>query len=1509
MKQLRITILLTALMCMFGTKAIAHDIEVANKDGVTIYYNWIKDKTELAVTYEGDDPRSYDEYFGNVVIPESVDFNGKGYGVTSIGEDAFSCCSNLTSVAIPTCVTSIGDSAFFGCSGLTSVSIPNSVTTIGNSAFCGCENISSVSIPNSVISIGASAFNTCIGLTSVTIPNSVKTIGESAFSFCGGLASVTIPNSVTSIGQSVFKYCSGLTSVTIPNSVTSIGQSAFQNCSGITTVTIPNSVTSIGQSAFGNCSGITSVTIPNSVKTIGESTFDGCSGLTSVTIPNSVTSIGSFTFYNCKSLTSVLIPNSVISLGDYAFCGCGSLTSVSFPNSVTSIGSSSFMNCSSLTSVSIPNSVASIGSSAFSNCSSLSSVSIPNSVIKIGSHAFYGCANLTRVYCYSEEAPDIDTNAFNSSTYIFVSESALPSYQTSLAWKNYKISIKEIEPIEVDGIYYYIGAIDPIAEVTSSPNKYSDLQKIVIPESFTYDNKEYIVKHIGDYTFQNCSDLTLVSIPNSVTKIDSYAFSDCDKLARVYCCPEEAPDIDLYAFNTSTNIFVSESALPSYLASSSWKKYKLSTKEIEPIEVDDIYYYLYALNPIAEVTSSPNNYSDIPKIVIPESITYENKEYAVNYIGNSAFSGCSDLTSVSIPNSVRTIGDDAFYNCSSLTSVTIPNSVTSIGDCAFDGCISLTSVTIPNSVTSIGSSTFRYCSSLTSITIPNSVTTIGDYSFYGCSSLTSVSIPNNVTSIGPSTFQSCSSLTSVSIPNSVTSIGYSAFYDCSSLKSIVIPSSVTSIGSSAFSYCRELEAVHITDVAAWCNIVFENEYSNPIILANHIFLNKEELKELIIPDNITTINNYAFRNCYSIRSLSIGNGVNSIGISAFHGCDSITSVTIPNNVNAIGESAFYSCENLKSVTIPNSIVSISENAFAYCSGMTSLILPEGLSIIKKQAFTGCTSLAGVTIPASVEFIYQEAFAYCSNLTYINPLSETPPFLYDNSFSDYNVPVIVPSESVEAYKNAQGWKNFYNINDVTYYKLVYKVDDAEYKTYNLEIGTVITPEEEPTREGYKFSGWSDIPGSMPAEDVTVTGTFTINKYKLTYQVDGEEYKSDEIEYGLRITPEEEPTKEGYTFSGWSEIPETMPAHDVTVTGSFSKIDKGKETINIGGKGKTTLTSSKALDFSSFEDLKAYVATGYESDGTIWLTRIMQVPANTPILIKGEADKAYEVPVLDNYVAYFENMFLGSADEDLVICTTTEDGKYKNFYMAGGQFKPASASQPIKAGKCYLQVPANFKVAVAGTDQPFKIADSGKSSYAPPVDIDLTNAEYGLKAYAATGYDPANSTIWLTRINRIQAGEGVILKGEPGKTYLLPAAEVQAYYGNMFEGNIGETITINETSDDGEWTNYYLASGSFKKVNGTRNIPSQKSYLQLPTYLLVSSARGKNTAGIDEWFMEELETETMLLGSIGGDDDGTTRIDAIANDNAQLDVYYNLQGQRVDNPRKGLYIKNGVKVVIK
>ncbi len=437
-------LLLSVLTLFMHAASWAYDFSAKNDDGVTIYYN--KSGSEATVTYKST---SYNSYSGEVVIPETVIYDGNTYTVTSIGDHAFAGSSGLTEVIIPNSVSEIGESAFDDCKVLTEVTIPNSVTTISSYAFASCSGLmGELSIPDNVTSIGERAFYKCSGLTSVTLGNSVTEIKSQAFVNCSSLTYVNINNCVAEIGSLIFLGCTNLEKFEVAesNQTYNTGDGVLFSKDMTTLIIfplaspllpsydIPNSVTTIESYAFYNCTGLTSVTVPSSVTTIGEGALAYCTRLSefkvsednlyfceqdgvlfskdmtmlvsfpllspllpSYDIPNSVTTIESYAFYNCTGLTSVTVPSSVTEIGSDAFEGCSGLTEVTIGDGVILIKEWAFYSCTGLTSLTLGNSVTEIGYSAFGYCRGLTELNIPNSVMEIGDNAFTNCRGLNQV--------------------------------------------------------------------------------------------------------------------------------------------------------------------------------------------------------------------------------------------------------------------------------------------------------------------------------------------------------------------------------------------------------------------------------------------------------------------------------------------------------------------------------------------------------------------------------------------------------------------------------------------------------------------------------------------------------------------------------------------------------------------------------------------------------------------------------------------------------------------------------------------------------------------------------------------------------------------------------------------------------------------------------------------------------------------------------------------------------------------------------------------------------
>lgn len=459
-------------------------------------------------------------------------------------------------------------------------------------------------------------------------------------------------------------------------------------------------------------------------------------------------------------------------------------------------------------------------------------------------------------------------------------------------------------------LYYNI--VDGNAQVTyqyyTSVNNYADLTgNLIIPSTVMYNGITYSVTSIGDYAFWDCTGMTSVTIPNSVTEIGLGIFSGCIGLT------EPVYNNLIFAY------------FPCGYASS----YSI------PNGIIKIASYAFA------------DCEGLTHITIPGSVTE---------IETWAFRNCTGLSTVSLPNSVTEVGVGAFYGCTGLTtpvynshvfayfpcgyatSYSIPNGITKIAGYAFSYCEDLSSVIIPNSVTETGAFCFYDCAGLTeplynshvfayfpcgyatNYSIPEGITKIAPHVFENCSTLTSITIPNSVTEIGSVAFHGCSSLTTVSIPNSVAKIGNWAFMSCSGLTSITLSSEVLEIGANAFEYCTGLTSVYYNgNIANWCGFKFYNGYCNPVTYSRRLYLNGTLLTDLTIPEGVTKINNFTFMRLKDLRSVSLPNTLNCIGWSGFANDSALATITLPESLDSLAPWSLGRCVGLGSIRSKSSI--------------------------------------------------------------------------------------------------------------------------------------------------------------------------------------------------------------------------------------------------------------------------------------------------------------------------------------------------------------------------------------------------------------------------------------------------------------------------------------------------------------------------------------------------------------------------------------------------------------
>ena len=927
-------------------------------------------------------------YIKQVELPDSL---------ISIGEYAFEGCSGLTEIKLPASVRTIGWNAYGGCTGVSKTELPEGLKTIYAYAFEGCTGVRNIVLPDSIETLGYRVFQNCTNLAEANYPkswiNTPSGNGSGSWEYgeifynCSSLRTLTIPEGVTEIPAYAFQNCNGLEQMALPASAQRIGNYAFNGCSSLEAVWVGEGVNEIGENSFENCpqlvmhgiastyaevyakeKGITfstdlldkenqtvcgyvkdeqgrgiegvSISLYNAEKNktaatvctdgdgywsygkaVAGSTYrlrmthpryrfennnvilkagEGGTRVDDIIgekiLEETVEEGGSLFTYSALNGSYIRITGysgnkeylvmpenidgyTVQEIGEKAFQNNKTLKSVLIPSSVAMINASAFSGCTSLQTVGLSEGLKTISGSVFAGCTSLTDINLPGSLERIYAYAFSGCIALTAI-SLPDSVKTMGYRVFNNCT--------------NLSEANYPMGWEESPGGNGAGSW-----------------------------------------ECGDI-FYGCTSLTAITVPEGVTKIAPYAFSQCTALTDIYL-PESLEKIGNYAFAGCTGLTRVE--LPAQVKTIEWNAYERCTSLME--------------------------------IRLPDGLETLNAY---------AFSGCTGLRNIDLPDNIKTMGYRVFQNCTSLETANYPKNWTNTpgGNGAgsweqggiFYGCSSMKSITIPEGITNVVPYAFQDCAYIKQVELPDSLISVGEYAFAGCSGLTEIKLPASVRTIGWNAYEWCSGATRITLPEGLKTICAYAFGGCTEVKSLELPDSIETMGFQVFRNCTKLTEVNYP--RNWTNTPSGNgagSWEN-----GEIFYNCSSLRTLIIPEGVTEIPPYAFRNCTYLRTVVLPSTLQVINKYAFYNCIGMPAITFNNRLETIGSYAFFGCDGFISLTLSESIQAIEENSFAECGNLVNVSLAgNNLKTIANEAFRTCPSLFKIDIPSSTEAISKSSF--------------------------------------------------------------------------------------------------------------------------------------------------------------------------------------------------------------------------------------------------------------------------------------------------------------------------------------------------------------------------------------------------------------------------------------------------------------------------------------------------------------------------------------------------------
>ena len=742
------------------------------------------------------------------------------------------------------------------------------------------------------------------------------------------------------------------------------------------------------------------LTIPQDTYTItaiSDKAFYKSTRLQTIKLPETIKEIGSEAFYYCIYLKSINIPSQVSSIGYGTFVWCNKLESIHLPATISSIGSSAFSDCISLKEINIPGNCQSIGDEAFKWCTSLSTLTIEDGTAPLSVGACYALG-----LNYEGQMPrrwrgmfaDCPLkNLYLGRDIVFFSAYVNGWYPPFMGY-HYLGKGTDGKDIVLDEgkVFNEVVIGDLVTNIPASMFKYA-----TIPNAITMPSH---LKSIGDEAFANRSGTggTLrqgnLSFPETLEAIGKDAFLNCTSLGSFTFEGTTPPAIDGHPFQSDVLVFVPAGARDAYRYAENWDYYRIveASEEVVTINVktagtllDRLLAQGYQLGTITRLqlkgTLNEDDWANVKKMSVLYDLDISDID--LEEIGISQFEK-STLAYIKLPKTLKSIGENAFYQCKNLSGVLeIPPLCTEIGKQAFRET-GISGLSYEKSL-KIGDFAFDGCTNLLEVYIKGKGTVAGRMSFASCG-LKKVIIGSGV-SINEDVFALCDNLTEAVFEDGVKYVGDYAL-NTKNLSKLYFEGTIKELGTSVFrnEYIKE---VYISDIGKWCQFQFPVK-GHPLLGSNDkkLYLNGEELVNVVIPDNVNTIADYAFYQQKKLESIQFGGELESIGCYAFDGCNLLRDFQLPEKLKSIAEYAFRNCSSLTNLDLPESLESIGNYAFSGCSNLERVTAHWNAPIsISRYTFQNVSQDCCVFVPIGTATKYSNAgWSYIPNMSAMGVLS-------------------------------------------------------------------------------------------------------------------------------------------------------------------------------------------------------------------------------------------------------------------------------------------------------------------------------------------------------------------------------------------------------------------------------------------------------------------------------------------------------------------------------------------